>query len=125
MKRFLATLALFFALAIPAAATEVVSSAAEGSHVICSAACRLYHLSVTTGASAGYVLIYDATSAPVDGAVTPALCYTAGASSTLGVSFGDIPADFAVGLAVVFSTGASCFAQTTSSTAYFATVVKP
>lgn len=124
MKRFLATLALFFALAVPAAATEFNSSVAEGSRVVCSSACNLYGVSATTGATAGYVLIFDATAAPADGTVTPKFCYSVPATSTVGASWNGIPAQFATGLTVVFSS-TGCYSKTVSATAFFSVQVKP
>ena len=35
----------------------------------------MYGLTVTNGASAGYVLMFDATTVPGDGAVSPVGCY--------------------------------------------------
>lgn len=105
-----------------AAITPVVSSAAESGHVLKASAGSLYGLNVTTGASAGYVLIFDATSAPSNGAVTPKKCYYVPSVSTLGASW-DVPAAFATGITVVFST-TGCFTKTASATAFFSGEVK-
>lgn len=119
-----ALVALFLASAAPALATEANSTVAEGSRVVCSADCRLYGFLATTGASAGYVLIFDATSAPSDGTVTPKLCYSVPATSTVAASWGDIPAQFTTGLTIVFST-TGCYTKTVSATAFFSVQVKP
>lgn len=102
--------------------TPVVSSAAEANHVLKATPGNLYGLSVTTGATAGYVLLFNATSAPADGAVTPLFCYAIPASSSIGVTF-DIPAAFATGITASFSS-TGCFTKTASATAFFAGSVK-
>lgn len=104
------------------AITPVVSTAAEGSHVLKAGAGNLYGLSVTTGASAGYVMIFNATSAPADGAVTPIKCYSVPATSSFGASWNN-PAAFSTGITVVFST-TGCFTKTISATAFISGEVK-
>ena len=103
--------------------TPVVSSAAEGSHVLKASAGNLYGLSATSGASAGYVMVFNATSAPADGAVTPIFCYSIPATSSLGSDYSGAPAVFATGITIVFST-TGCFTKTISATAFFAGSVK-
>jgi hypothetical protein len=95
-----------------------VSSAAESSHVMCSAACNAYDFFVTTGAAAGFLLWFDATSAPVDGAVTPNGCISIAATSSGGPPPSTIPRRFSTGLTLVYST-TGCFNQTKSATAFF------
>lgn len=104
------------------AITPVVSTAAESSHILKAGAGNLYGLSVTTGAVAGYVLIFNATSAPADGAVTPTHCYSVPALSSLGVDW-KMPAAFSTGITAVFST-TGCFTKTASATAFFSGAVK-
>jgi hypothetical protein len=99
---------------IPAA----VSSAAEASHVFCSGKCFLRSLYVTTGAVAGYLMTFNATSAPGDGAVTPRECVYVPANTTIGLDFGETMEDYNVGLTAVFSS-AGCFTKTASATAFF------
>lgn len=96
----------------------VKSATGEASHIFKSSAGVLYGFSVTSGASAGYVLVYNATSAPGDGAVTPAACYAVPASSTVGVAYTPLPLNFTTGITLVFST-TGCFMQTSSATAFF------
>ena len=99
-------------------ANPVRSAATEGSHVLKSGAGTLFGLSVTASA-AGYVLVYNATSAPSDGAVTPIACYyNSSGPGTLGVAFTPFPLQFTTGITVVYSS-TGCFTQTTSSTAFF------
>jgi len=102
--------------------TPVPSAAVESSHVFKASAGNLYAYQVTTGASAGYVMIFNATSAPADGAVTPVKCVAVGAASTVGVSMNP-PEAFATGITAVFST-TGCFTKTASATAMFSGDVK-
>lgn len=103
--------------------TPVVSSAAEANRVLKASAGNLYGLTVTTGAAAGFVLVFNATSAPSDGAVTPIYCFSVPATTSAGISW-PVPAAFSTGITVSFSTGADCFTKTASSTAFFSGAVK-
>lgn len=78
---------------------------------------NLYDWQVTSGASAGYVMIFNATTAPADGAVTPAQCVTVAANTTVGSSFNLVPEYYATGIVIVFST-TGCFTKTASATAF-------
>lgn len=104
-----------------------VSAAAESSHVFCNAAgtggaqkapCFIRSLYVTTGAASGYLMVFNATSAPADGAVTPAACIVVPANNTAHIDFGETTQAFMAGLVAVFST-TGCFTKTASATAYF------
>jgi hypothetical protein len=99
--------------------TPVVSSAAESNHVLKGSAGNLYSLYVTTGATAGYLMTFNATSAPADGAVTPIDCVQAPANQTTGLTFGSGPPDvYSTGITAVFSS-TGCFTKTASATAFF------
>lgn len=100
----------------------VVSSAAEGSKVLKASAGNLYAYQVTTGAAAGYVMLFNATSAPADGAVAPVKCVAVPATSTVGVTVSP-PEYFSTGITAVFST-TGCFTKTASATAMFSGDVK-
>jgi hypothetical protein len=104
------------------AITPVVSSAAESSKIFKASAGNLYAYQVTTGALAGYVMIFNATSAPADGAVTPIKCVAVPAGATVGVS-NNPPEAFSTGITAVFST-TGCFTKTASATAMFSGDVK-
>lgn len=98
----------------------VVSTALEGSHVLKASAGNLYSAYVTTGATPGLLMIFNATTAPADGAVTPIHCLEAPANSTVGLSFsGAPPESYATGITAVFSTGTSCVTKAVSATAFF------
>jgi hypothetical protein len=101
------------------AITSIVSSAAESNHVFCSAACNLWGMYITTGATAGFVLTFDATTAPIDGAVTPKHCVQVPANASVSLDYGSGPASrYSTGLTAVYST-TGCFNKTASATAYF------
>lgn len=96
----------------------VVSTAAEASHLIKAAPGNLYSLYVTTGAAAGYVMTFNLTSTPPDGAVTPVECVVAPANSTVSISFNGPPDIYSTGIVAVFSS-TGCFTKTASATAFF------
>lgn len=101
-----------------AGTTPVVSTAAEASHVLKAGAGNLYRIAVTTGATAGYLLVFNATSAPANGAVTPLLCRQVAANSSLEVDHAAAPDRYATGITAAFSS-TGCFTLTTSATAMF------
>lgn len=118
--------------ALPSYAAETIipafSAAAESSHVLCDATgtapvrkapCFFRSVYVTTGATAGYLMTFNAVSAPVDGAVTPRECIVAPANSTVSLIFSDETQEpYVTGLTVVFSS-TGCFTKTASATAFF------
>lgn len=87
----------------------VRSASSESSHVLKAGPGNLYSVNAT-GAT-GYLMVFDATSAPADGAVTPVICVPAGSS----VSYlPGPPAYFSTGIvAVLSSTG--CFTKTATN----------
>ncbi len=107
--------------ASPASTTglaSVVSSAAENGHVLKASAGNLYGLDVSSGASAGYVLIFNSTTIPSNGAVTPIKAYPIAANSAIGLSWSPVPLYFSTGISVAFSTTGP-FTLTLSATAFF------
>ncbi|MGH7114716.1 MAG: hypothetical protein ACREE9_09500 [Stellaceae bacterium] len=96
----------------------VVSAAAEASQLIKAAPGNLYSLYVTTGASAGYVMTFNADVVPADGVVTPVECVAAPADSTISINFDGPPDIYSIGIVAVFST-TGCFTKTASPTAFF------
>ena len=95
----------------------VQSAAAESSHVLSNAPSDLYGIQVAIGTTAGYLMVFNATSAPADGAVTPALCFNVPASTTINYSPA-YPVPFTTGIVGVFSTTGG-FTKTASATAFF------
>lgn len=108
-----------------AAITPVVSSAVESNHVLKASAGNLYGVTVTVGATSGLLMVFNATSAPVDGAVTPTYCIVVPANTSAGISFSGIPpAAFSTGITAVFSTGTVCTTKAASTTAFFTGLVQ-
>lgn len=120
---FAMALALGLALAAtaradqPIAIKSIVSAAAESNHVFCTGPCFLRSVYVTSGAAAGFVMSFNATSAPADGAVTPLDCVVLPANSTASLDYGDTSDVYPVGMTAVFST-TGCFTKTASATAF-------
>lgn len=108
-----------------AAATPVVSTAAEGSHVLKASPGNLYALYVVdTGAVAGFIMVFNAVSAPANGAVTPIHCVPVTASGYNFLNFAPQPPEFySVGITAVYSS-TGCFTKTTSATAFFHAIVQ-
>lgn len=94
------------------------STAAESSHIAKASAGNLYRVAITTGGTAGYLMAFNAVSAPADGAVTPLLCRVIAANASLTVSFAEMPARYGTGITFVFSS-TGCLTKTASATAFF------
>lgn len=104
----------------PTPVPAIASSALESSHVFKAAPGSLLALTVIIGASAGYVMLFDALTPPADGAVTPAWCFpvsTDGAQGAIASQW-PVPLKFITGIVAVFSTTGP-FTKTASSTAAF------
>ncbi len=95
----------------------VVSTALETGHVIKASAGNLYGLNVSSTTVAGWVLIFNSTTVPAAGAVTPVKAYPIPANSALAVGF-DPPLKFATGISVAFSIATTPFTKTDSATAF-------
>ena len=99
-----------------------VSGAAESNHVLKAGAGNLYGLTVTIGATSGYLMLFDATSLPVNGTVTPKYCFPITSNGTNGgASFSWLPGpplNFVTGITAGFST-TGCFTLTASATGNF------
>lgn len=108
--------------------TPVVSGSLEATHVLKNAAGNLYsaYASNLTGGATSNLLILNATSAPVDGAVTPLVCVPFNSLGTASASYQGIPpAIFSTGITAVVSSNASCFTKTTGvTTAFISGLVK-
>jgi len=102
------------AAGIAQAATSAVASAL----VLKGSAGNLYSVDITTGASAGYLMVFNATSAPADGTVTPLICTPVAANTGIRYT-ATPPAVFSTGITAVFST-TGCFTKTASATAFIA-----
>ena len=107
--------------------TPVISAAAEANHILKAGAGNLY-AAYATSTVAGYLLIFNATTAPADGAVTPQNCIP-GALTQSGIYAASI--SYNPGPAEVFTTGITaswsstgCFTKTASATAFIHGSVK-
>lgn len=115
------TVGLVPSAASGAGISAVSSSALAANTVIKASAGNLYSFQVsadsTLSAAAWWIMIYDATSAPADGAVTPKKCYALPSGSTLA-SFGfQYPVAFSTGIVIGVST-TGCFTKTASTHAF-------
>jgi len=107
---------------VPAAST-----ASESGHVFCTASCNLYSIEVTslTATFTGYLMVFDATAVPSNGAVTPKHCWPVPGLAAIVRDFRPVPEAFTTGVAVAFSNNAAgCFTLTASANAYFSGDVK-
>lgn len=102
-------------------ATHIQTAALAANQIITASAHSLTSFEVsadsTLSGAAWWIMIYDATSAPSDGAVTPAKCYAlpSGATSFNG-AFNQPPA-FTAGIVIGVST-TGCFTKTASAHAF-------
>ena len=110
---------------VPNGGTDVESTAVESGRVLKNAPGAIEHLTVTIGATSGWVALLDAVAVPSNGSVTPKWCAripSDGAGGTILVSWGLAPRKFSTGIVAVFGTG-GCYTFTGSSPAsFFATV---
>jgi hypothetical protein len=100
------------------AVARVQTAAVASSQIIKASAGNLYGYNIVAGASAGYLMIFDAVSAPVDGTVTPKLVEAIAANASIQQSL-RTPIRFATGITMVFSTTGP-FTKTASATAFLA-----
>lgn len=105
---------------ITGGAIAFASTAAESNRVIKATPGSLNALTITIGATSGYVMLFNATALPANGAVTPAWCMriiSDGTAASMAVAF---PAaqPFSTGITAGFST-TGCYTLTASATAAF------
>jgi len=101
--------------------TPVVSAAAEASHVLKASAGNLYGVYATNlTATAGFLVVLNATSAPADGAITPLACVPLPANSFGSINYAPgPPAVYATGIVAVVTSAATCFTKTTGTITAF------
>lgn len=130
-KNYMIVLLILAALFCPPARAQQIlgnpiglaqTTTTESGHVFKTAPGLLYGLSVTTSASAGYLMVDNVTAVPSDGAVNPFLCYGVAANSSVIIPFA-YPVPFSTGITAVFST-TGCNTQTKSATAFFQAQVR-
>lgn len=103
---------------------RVASTGAEKNHVLKSSPGYLITLTVNITTVNGWVMLFDATSAPSDGSVTPLWCTAFNGNGTLGSQTLNFPTPLrfpSAGIVAVFSS-TGCFSQTGSNAAFFAQV---
>lgn len=96
--------------------TPVVSAAAENNHVLKATAGNVYSASATNlTATAGFLVLLNATTSPADGAITPLACAPLPANGVATVNYagGSPPAVFATGIVAVVTSANACFTKTT------------
>jgi hypothetical protein len=116
MKKLL--LAFLLPTPLPASAqnavTPIVSASAENSHVLKTTPGRLieiYASNVT--ATAGFLLVLNATAVPADGAVTPLDCFALPASGTVRMFWDTRAHAYNTGVTAVLTSATTCFTKTT------------
>jgi hypothetical protein len=104
-----------------AAVTPVPSTALDANHVIKGSAGNLYSFEVavdtTLSVAPWWIMLYNATSAPGDGAVTPLKCYAMPSNTTQYSAAFNIPVRFSTGITIGVST-TGCFTKTASTHAF-------
>lgn len=97
--------------------TPVVSASLEASHVLKATSGNLYSVYVSnlTGGSSGFLEVFNATSAPTDGAVTPIDCAPF-VSGVAQIYNGNMPPSaYSTGIVAVISSSTTCFTKTTGT----------
>ncbi len=95
--------------------SPVVSSTAENNHVLKATAGTLISAYASNGtATAGWLMVFNLTAKPADGAVTPIDCVALPASGTVAINYpigaGKV---YSTAITVVLSSNASCLTLTT------------
>lgn len=136
MRNLLAGLIILLGLASPAlaqtqclvppnaAATPIVSAAAEGSHVLkAGPGCLLAGYVYNSGAAA-FLMVFNSATVPADGAVTPINCVPVAAASYQFINFAPQPPEwYSTGISAAIST-TGCFTKTVGSGAFFHALVQ-
>lgn len=93
----------------------VVSASAENNHVLKNAAGNLYGVYATNlTATAGFLVVLNATTAPIDGAITPLACVPLPASGVASINFNPGPPSvYGTGITAVLTSANTCFTKTT------------
>lgn len=103
------------------ALTSTTSGALAANTVVKASAGNLYSFQVsadaTLSAAAWWIMIYNAASAPADGAVTPLKCYAMAINTTVFSAAFSTPIAFSTGITIGVST-TGCFTKTESTHAF-------
>lgn len=95
-------------------AVAPVATAAAGNNLVlkASAGNLLSASAVNQTATAGFLVLLNATEAPADGAITPLACVPLPANSAGSISY-STPARFSTGIVAVITSATTCFTKTT------------
>lgn len=95
--------------------TPTVSTAGEASHVLKASAGNAYSVYATNlTATAGFLVVLNATSAPVDGAITPLACAPLSANGVASLNYAPGPPGvYSTGITAVVTSASTCFTKTT------------
>lgn len=95
--------------------TPVVSGSAEATHVLKASAGNLYSVYATNlTATAGFLTVINATSAPGDGAQTPLECVPLPANGNASINYSaGPPSVFSTGITAIVTSANTCFTKTT------------
>ncbi len=117
-SRFLAAIAALLLAAPAAIAGEYSSASAEASHTVTGGHRVLLVFGQSSGA--GYLMTFDASAVPADGAVTPKECIPLTQVGSVYVGWHEmtvVPDNYGSGLSVAISS-TGCFTKTTSPTGF-------
>jgi hypothetical protein len=93
--------------------TPVVTAAAASGVVLKAGAGNLYSVYATNlTATAGFLVVLNSVSAPVDGAITPLDCAPLPANGNASINY-NIPARYSTGITAVVTSATTCFTKTT------------
>lgn len=101
----------------PPSVAPVASGGVEAGHVLNAAPCSVGGIQVNTGGTAGWAMLFDASSIPVDGAVSPKKWWQIAINTTLDRTFTP-PLAMSTGATLVFSSTGP-MSKTASATAVF------
>lgn len=109
---------------VPPSPSFVQTPALSSSLVLKAAAGSLYACYVTTGSTAGWLMLFDTVSVPVNGPVAPKNCVFCPANATTEIELPFLTAEpFATGITAAFSSTGP-FVLTGSATAYIKGIVQ-
>lgn len=122
-----ALVVLWSGLALAQAITPTVTAAAASSLVLRNSSGKLYAVYATNlTATAGFLVVVNATSAPADGAITPLECAPLPANGNASIYLGDRPGAYNTGVTAVVTSAVTCFTKTTGViTAFIRGAVTP
>lgn len=97
--------------------TPIVSAAAEATHILKASAGNLYSIyAVNLTATAGFLVVTNTTTAPVDGAIAPLDYCILPASGSCAISYDPGPPDvYATGMTAILTSAATPLTKTTGT----------